>query len=538
MQTFPTYDQFMQPTMDALHALGGQATNQQIYEWVMSELSLPAEIVNQPHKPNSPMTEIEYRMMWTRTYLRKVGLIDLSARATWALTDVGKVTKQIDPQDIVRAVKQTYSSKNQLPESGEEDLLSNAATEESQLIQDSEASDTPSSAISLTPDYPQYDDVRKFLQTLDGASYTEYRKMFSDIWEQRGSPQDQVDWTRPDEWIPTRLTGSSAVLAFKIWQSSHKSINPRYTRGCWFFVNRYDLLIRTGADELQIAPLGRKFIEAPLGELEANIDKNEGVLLILRLVAEKGPARRGDLLDEFGDYCRTYTTIQSESVVKDFLHSRLRNLLDRELITVSGQQYEIAKGGLDYLKKYADYIPGTRKQNKKQANIHTLAKELRDNARNELQAYLFEMNPFKFESLIKLLLEEIGYTNVITTSPTNDKGVDVIANIELGISSVREVVQVKRYKGSINRVVLDQLRGSLHRFDAVRGTIISTGQFTKGAQEAAFERGAAPITLIDGDKVLDLLIQYEIGVKKSPVYYYEFAPADLAQFADDDEEDV
>ena len=62
--------------------------------------------------------------------------------------------------------------------------------------------------------------------------------------------------------------------------------------------------------------------------------------------------------------------------------------------------------------------------------------------------------------------------------------------------------------------------------------------YKKGAQEAAFERGAAPITLIDGDKVLDLLIQYEIGVKKSPVYYYEFAPADLAQFADDDEEDL
>lgn len=50
----------------------------------------------------------------------------------------------------------------------------------------------------------------------------------------------------------------------------------------------------------------------------------------------------------------------------------------------------------------------------------------------------------------------MGYSRVEVTSPTNDKGVDVVADIELGISSVREVVQVKRYKGSIGRRVLDE----------------------------------------------------------------------------------
>jgi hypothetical protein len=69
-----------------------------------------------------------------------------------------------------------------------------------------------------------------------------------------------------------------------------------------------------------------------------------------------------------------------------------------------------------------------------------------------------------------------------------DHGVIVVADIELGISSVREVVQAKRQKGSINRRVLDELRGSLHRFSAVRGTVI-----TSGTKQAAFERGAAPI---------------------------------------------
>jgi restriction system protein len=140
------------------------------------------------------------------------------------------------------------------------------------------------------------------------------------------------------------------------------------------------------------------------------------------------------------------------------------------------------------------------------------------------------MNPYKFEALIKLLLEEMGYTGVEVTAPTNDKGVDVIAHIELGISSVREVIQVKRHKGNIGRRVLDELRGSLHRFDAMRGTIITTGDFSTGTKQAAFERGAAPITLIDGEKLLNLLRQHEIGVSKKAIEYFEFDPTKLAQF--------
>ena len=101
------------------------------------------------------------------------------------------------------------------------------------------------------------------------------------------------------------------------------------------------------------------------------------------------------------------------------------------------------------------------------------------------------------------------------------------------------MLQVKRHRGTIHRPVLDQLRGSLHRFNAVRGTIISTGRFSKGVEEAAFERGAAPITLIDGEKLLDLLIENGIGVSKRPLEYLEFAPEKLIQFegeGDDAEE--
>jgi restriction endonuclease Mrr len=47
--------------------------------------------------------------------------------------------------------------------------------------------------------------------------------------------------------------------------------------------------------------------------------------------------------------------------------------------------------------------------------------------------------------------------------------------------------------------------------------------------EAAFARGTAPITLIDGEKLLDLLIEHGIGVRKRPL---EILAVDADAFTD------
>mgnify|MGYP002410638334 FL=1 len=95
----------------------------------------------------------------------------------------------------------------------------------------------------------------------------------------------------------------------------------------------------------------------------------------------------------------------------------------------------------------------------------------------------------------------------------------------LVITSVREVIQVKRRNGTINRPVLDQLRGSLHRFRAMRGTIITIGKFASGAKIASMELGAAPITLIDGENLLEFLLEHEIGISKKSVDFLSLITA-------------
>lgn len=62
---------------------------------------------------------------------------------------------------------------------------------------------------------------------------------------------------------------------------------------------------------------------------------------------------------------------------------------------------------------------------------------------------------------------------------------------------------------------------------------------SKAAGRVAFEAGAAPITLINGDKLVELLVQYEIGVRIEPVKVLRLdaaafdAPSQAAEDGDD-----
>jgi restriction system protein len=92
----------------------------------------------------------------------------------------------------------------------------------------------------------------------------------------------------------------------------------------------------------------------------------------------------------------------------------------------------------------------------------------------------------------------------------------------VGIADLTEVVRVK--PGDVGRPVLDGLRGSLHRWSAHRGILVTTGSFTRDAREAASEMGVAPIQLIDGDRLVDLLVEHGIGVKQQAVKLWRFDP--------------
>jgi len=102
----PTFDQLMNPLIRALQALGGSGSIEEIYDKVVELERLPEDVVSQAHdSENSNQTEVEYRLAWARTYLKKYGFLENSSRGIWALTAQAKQVKEINPQDVVRAVK-------------------------------------------------------------------------------------------------------------------------------------------------------------------------------------------------------------------------------------------------------------------------------------------------------------------------------------------------------------------------------------------------------------------------------------------------
>lgn len=521
MTAIPTHKDLMQPVLDALRAAGGSASNAEIEHLVLSQLELPHDVAQHPHS-NSNITEVQYRLHWARTYLKKAGLIANPKRGVWALTESGRETTIIDAAAINQSVRASISSKAE-PETPGQSSDVEKPPEDDELR-------------SLTPHIPDYTGVRHFLRILDGVPYETYRSMYDAIWSQRGTPQSTTDWSKPEEWIPQRLDGAEKKLSLRIWRESQKSLNPRYVRGAWYLVSKHRLLTRNDDGILVISERGQAFLTEPVGSVVISIDIHEGIHTVLQLVAEKGPGRRGNFLPAFTQFCHRLTTLRSENAIKSYLSNRILNLVERGYVERQGHTYEVTEAGLAYLDKLPQAESGRAKTSRGHTEILKLGRTMSQQAEEQLAEYLLAMDPIKFEELIRFLLEEMGYSEAVTTSPTNDKGVDVMASIELGITSVKEVIQVKRHRGSLSRPVLDQLRGSLHRFDAVRGTIITTGRFSKGARAAAFERGAAPITLIDGKKLLGLLMEHELGVKKRSVEYFEFDPTSLAQFSDDEQD--
>ena len=389
------------------------------------------------------------------------------------------------------------------------------------------ADDKPSDDANLQvriPLFPVYPELRHLLRVWPGYPRKQVTSLWATINELRGTPQKTVDWTDPSTWIPQRLQAGDRELAQAIWDRSKRAVNPRHTYGHWLLAQRYDLLRDDGDGVLQLTKTGRAFLEQPGGEAESAIDEAEGLIKLLSIVADNGPARPGGLVEEWADYLSRRSLFKTESTVKDTMRRRLSNLLERGLVERNGNLYSAAPNGLAYLQKTGDEDTGDGDHNQ----VQVLVRQQENAVRGSVRELLHDMDPIAFEHLIKRLLEEMDYQNVDVTARSGDGGVDVVGDIELGITSVREVVQVKRHRRPIQRKDLDALRGSLYRFNAVRGTIVTTSRFAKGTQQAAFATGTAPITLIDGDKLIDLLIEHGIGVRKRTI---ELLGVDAEAFA-------
>lgn len=133
-----------------------------------------------------------------------------------------------------------------------------------------------------------------------------------------------------------------------------------------------------------------------------------------------------------------------------------------------------------------------------------------------------------FEKICKRLLTEIGLHDIVITGRSGDQGIDGIGIIKLNdVVNFNIVFQCKRYKEAVAPHHVRDFRGAMQG-RADKGLILTTGRFTSEAKKEANRDGVPPIELIDGDRLVELFVNYGLGVK--PVTVYEIVPEFFKNF--------
>jgi len=118
------FDDLFNPTLQALHKLGGSASVSEIEEEVSKVLNLTDDEINDIHRGST--TKLSYRLAWSRNYLKRYGLLENSSRGVWALTPVGVKTVSVNKNEVKREVVVSDREKG----STEKEVVEEGTTEE------------------------------------------------------------------------------------------------------------------------------------------------------------------------------------------------------------------------------------------------------------------------------------------------------------------------------------------------------------------------------------------------------------------------
>lgn len=146
--------------------------------------------------------------------------------------------------------------------------------------------------------------------------------------------------------------------------------------------------------------------------------------------------------------------------------------------------------------------------------------KIKDDFKESLLTAIAKMSSKKFEAFSRALLNRMGVEFTEKgVQVSNDGGIDgygyhTDAN---DFRTTRVVIQCKRYNvAPVSEPEINQFLGAMNKYQADYGVFITNGRFTNAARIAA--REGSPITLIDGNELVRLVIKYELYI--TPVKTY------------------
>ena len=162
------------------------------------------------------------------------------------------------------------------------------------------------------------------------------------------------------------------------------------------------------------------------------------------------------------------------------------------------------------------------------ADASATLEEAQENAWREIEDHLAEMNPYDFQAVVSGLLEGMGYHVEHDAPPGPDGGIDIVAHTDpLGVKGPRIKVQVKRRADRLNVDAMRAFMAVLAEGDV--GLFVSTGGFTKDAEQEARKQEKRRLMLLDLNRFFDLWVEHYSSIPESarrllplrPVYYLD-----------------
>jgi restriction system protein len=161
-------------------------------------------------------------------------------------------------------------------------------------------------------------------------------------------------------------------------------------------------------------------------------------------------------------------------------------------------------------------------------------KELRDDLATQLLTQIKISHPSFFEKLVVDLMLKMGYGGPgddagTVTAYGRDGGIDGVINEDtLGLDVI--YLQAKRWDNTVGRPEIQKFVGALHGNRAKKGVFLTTSQFSADAIEYA--KAIDPkVMLIDGSKLAQLMIDYNVGVSSTQTYEIKRVDTDYFETA-------
>jgi restriction endonuclease Mrr len=151
---------------------------------------------------------------------------------------------------------------------------------------------------------------------------------------------------------------------------------------------------------------------------------------------------------------------------------------------------------------------------RKEQTILSLSEEIRQEAIHQLGQALIDVQTEALEQIALTLLERLGYRNIKVSKRSSEGDVYFTADWRQGLSDVRVCIQVvSDGSDDLTQQEVSSLRSTLHHYSAAEGVIIHLGKIEPKAVNESREESVEPITLIDRETFVELLIRHGIGVR-------------------------